>query len=155
MEPIVIENADGTSVTVELPVGLAGAAEPFLPVTTLLAVALLGLLLWLTMRIVRLRRSNRVSLGDGGVEPLERASRAHGNLAEFAPIGLVLTGLAEAQGAPWWLLAPTVLAFAAGRLTHALAFTGEAMSFEHRAIGMKLTIFSLVGLAVTALASLW
>ena len=130
------------------------AFELFLPVTTLLAVSLLGLLVWLTLRVVRERRGNRVSLGTGGVESLERLSRAHGNLAEFAPFGLILTALAEAQGAPWWLLAPTALAFLVGRLFHARAFAGEAMRFEDRALGMKLTVFALGGLAVTALGSL-
>ena len=140
------------------PPGASDAVMPspelFLPVTTLLAVALAALLVWLTLRVVRERRSNRVSLGSGGVERLERVSRAHGNLAEFAPFGLVLTALAELQGAPWWLLGPSALAFLAGRLFHARAFVGEAMSFPGREIGMKLTVFALGGLAATALGSL-
>lgn len=136
-------------------VELETAFEPFLPVTTLLAVALTGLLLWLVMRIVGERRGNRVSLGTGGVESLERASRAHGNLIETAPIALILAGLAEAQGAPWWLLAPTALAFLVGRVLHARAFTGEAMDFHARMVGMTITVFTLGGLAVTALFSLW
>ena len=158
MAPVTLAQSADTGVLIELPLGPGtplAVAEPFLPVTTLLGVALLGLLIWLTMRIVRERQSNRVSLGSGGVESLERAARAHGNLAEFAPFGLILTGLAELQGAPWWLLAPTALAFFAGRVLHALAFTGPTMSFPRRAAGMKLTIFSLGGLAVTALGSLW
>ena len=129
-------------------------ADPFLPITTLLAVALLALLVWLTLGIVRERQSHRVSLGTGGVERLERLSRAHGNLAEFAPIGLILSGLAELQGAPWWLLAPSALAFLAGRLFHTRAFAGDAMRFTDRAVGMKLTVFALGGLAATALGSL-
>ena len=155
MEPVLIERSDGTNAPVELPAGAPIAAvEPFLPITTMLAVALLGVLLWLTMAIVRERRSNRVSLGSGGVERLERLTRGHGNLAEFAPFGLILAGLAELQGAPWWLLAPSALAFLAGRLFHARAFAGDAMGFADRAVGMKLTIFALGGLAATALGSL-
>lgn len=133
-------------------------AEPhvlFLPVTTLLTVALTALLVWLILRIVRERLGHRVSLGSGGVESLERASRAHGNLVETAPFAVLLTGLAEAQGAWWWLLAPTALAFLAGRVLHARAFTGDAMDFKGRERGMRLTVYAVGGLAVTALGSLW
>ena len=134
---------------------VAAGANPFLPITTLLAVALTGLLVWLILRIVRVRIGDRVSLGTGGSEPLERLTRAHGNLIETAPFALVLTGLAEVQGAWWWLLAPTALVFAIGRLLHALAFTGERMSFPRRSVGMQMTVYALIGLAVTALGSLW
>ena len=136
-------------------VELETALELFLPVTTLLAVSLTGVLLWLVMRIVNERRSNRISLGTGGVESLERASRAHGNLVETAPVALILCALAEAQGAPGWLLAPTALAFLIGRVLHALAFLGAAMDFRGRMWGMVITILTLGGLAVTALGSLW
>ena len=131
------------------------AFDPFLPITTLLAVALTALLLWLVIRIVRVRIGDRVSLGTGGSEPLERLTRAHGNLVETAPFALVLAGLAEVQGAPWWLLGPTALVFLIGRVLHALAFTGARMSFPKRSAGMQMTVYALAGLAVTALGSLW
>ena len=127
----------------------------FLPVTTLLAVALTGLAVWLVLLIVRERIGNRVSLGTGGLESLERKSRAHGNLVETAPLALILCALAELQGAWWWLLAPTALVFLVGRVLHALAFTGPAMSLPKRSAGMRMTIYAMVGLAVTALGSLW
>ena len=137
------------------PVATVVTLDLFLPVTTILAVALTALLVWLIIRIVRVRIGDRVSLGTGGSEPLERLTRAHGNLIETAPFALVLTGLAEVQGAPWWLLGPTALVFLVGRVLHALAFTGPRMSFPRRSAGMQMTIYAMGGLAVTALGSLW
>ena len=147
MEPVIEEQVD--------PIALVAAeANLFLPITTLLAVALTGLLVWLILCIVRVRIGDRVSLGTGGSETLERLTRAHGNLIETAPFALILAGLAEVQGAPWWLLAPTALVFAIGRLLHALAFTGARMSFAKRSAGMQITVYALGGLALTALGSL-
>ena len=125
------------------------------PVTTLLAVSLTALLVYLIVRIVRVRMGERVSLGTGESERLERQTRAHGNLVETAPFALVLAGLAEAQGAPWWLLGVTALVFLVGRVLHALAFTGDRMSFAKRSAGMRMTVYALGGLAAIALGSLW
>ena len=43
------------------------------------------LLLTLSALVVRQRRRHHVELGDGGVPELERAIRAFGNAAEYAP----------------------------------------------------------------------
>ena len=70
------------------------------PVTALYA-ALLALLLLLLARSTILRRQTaRILLGDGADEPLQRRIRAHANFAEYAPLGLILLALCEAQGAP-------------------------------------------------------
>ena len=125
-----------------------------MPVTASLAAFAAVLLVALAMRIIRLRRSRRVSTGSGDVPVLERAARAHANLAEWAPVALVLCALAELQGAPWWMLAPTALVFAAGRAAHAYSFTREREEFRWRAWGMHMTIWPLLGLAAMALGSL-
>ncbi|MBD3766186.1 MAG: MAPEG family protein [Rhodobacterales bacterium] len=61
----------------------------------------------LSVRVIDRRRSAGVSLGDGGDGPLQRRIRAHGNFADYAPMGLVLLTIAElAQApAPWLHLA--------------------------------------------------
>ena len=41
-----------------------------------------GLMLcWLALQTIKLRRANKVKLGDGGVAELQAAIRAHGNFA--------------------------------------------------------------------------
>ena len=108
----------------------------------------------LAFRIIGLRRGERVSIGGGGVAALERAMRGHANLTEWAPVALILCALAEWQGAPWWLLAPTALVFALGRFAHAWSFTRPDEEFRYRVIGMHMTIWPFAGFAVMALLSL-
>ena len=59
-------------------------------VTPLIASALTLIFIRLSFAVIRLRRANRVGLGSGGNEELERAIRAQGNFAEYVPFGLIL-----------------------------------------------------------------
>lgn len=68
--------------------------------------ALLSLLfVALSIRTLRLRRRLSVSLGDDGHSAMVRAIRAHGNFAEYVPLGLLLIAGAETLDAP--ALAPS------------------------------------------------
>lgn len=117
-----------------------------LPITTLSACMLALLLVILSLRIIGVRRGEKVSLGSDGNETLERRIRAQGNLVEYAPIGLILIGLAELQQANSFLIGVSAAAFVMGRLLHgyALGFTDQAM--QPRVTGMLLTLFSLIAL---------
>lgn len=66
-----------------------------LPVTALYAGINIMLLVSLAFLVVHHRIANQVALGHNGVEPLERAIRVHGNLAEYAPSALILLALLE------------------------------------------------------------
>ena len=125
-----------------------------LPVATLLAATLAGLLIRLSLGVIALRRRHRVSVGTGGEPRLDRAMRAQANLIEYGPLAVILTALAEWQGAPLWLLAPTALVFALGRAAHAYSFTREREEFHFRVAGMHMTIWPLMGLIVMAVLSL-
>jgi uncharacterized protein len=61
-----------------------------LPITLTIAAAAAILHVWMSLRVSRLRRHFRVSIGDGGNEALARRMRAHGNFAENMPIFLIL-----------------------------------------------------------------
>src|ERR1700759_1830817 len=66
---------------------------------TPLYAGLLGLLLIvLAVNISRYRRGLQISAGDGGHPALRRAIRAHANLTENAPLGLILLLAVEVQG---------------------------------------------------------
>lgn len=114
---------------------------------TPLYAGILGLLLIvLSVRVIAARRRHRVSLGDGGNRELERRSRTQANLAEYAPIALILIGVLELAAYPPALLHLLGIAFAAGRILHAWGLsTVEGSSFG-RAAGMILT-FAVIGLA--------
>ncbi len=90
-----------------------------LPVTAALAAALGALLLLLAYDTVRNRFRTQTSFGTGDDEKLTRASRAHGNLAEHAPIAIILVGLLEHSGANHMGLMIVAGVFLLARLLHA------------------------------------
>jgi len=89
-----------------------------LPITSLVASAIVLLMIALALLVVHYRIANQVALGGAGIEPLERAIRTHANLTEFAPLALILLALLELNGlAPWQLWTLGGL-FIVARLSH-------------------------------------
>ncbi len=117
-----------------------------LPLTTLSACALGLLLVILSLRVVGTRRNQKVSLGSGDNEILERRIRAQGNLAEYGPMGLILIGLAELQQANPFLLGTAAAAFVMGRLLHGYALGFKRQAIRPRVTGMMLTFFGLLSI---------
>ena len=66
-----------------------------MPITAVFAALLAPLFLVLSYRVIKLRGSTRTALGDGGNPELLRRMRVQANFAEYAPLALVLIGLAE------------------------------------------------------------
>jgi len=116
----------------------------FLPITSLLACGLSVLLLILSGRVIQLRRNVGVSLGDGGDQWLSRAIRAQANLTEYAPLFVILLGLAESMGGNPLVLSWTALAFGLGRLMHGYALAFSASSPIARSGGMLMTLGAYV-----------
>ena len=123
---------------------------------TALAASLLGLQYFrLSLKVIGLRYKLKVSIGDGGHEQLERAIRSQANLAEYTPIALIMLACLELNGAPMWLTAPIAIAFVTGRILHPLGMsTGvgtstATTSIKPRVLGMHLTLWSIVLLAVS------
>ena len=97
----------------------------------------------LSFHVIGFRRKNRVSIGSGGVDELERAMRAHGNFAEYVPLGLFLMGALELNGAPLELVALLGTLLVVGRYFHAKGINEPPPEFTNRVRGMKLTFASL------------
>lgn len=76
------------------------------------------LLLGTAIDTVRQRLRLMAAHGDMGDARLISATRSHGNLAEHAPLVLILLGLAEASGRCPWLAWTLAGAFIVGRLAH-------------------------------------
>ena len=87
-----------------------------LPITTLSAVALSFILFVLALRVIGFRRSEGVSLGDGGKDNLQRAMRGQANLIEYALFATILIFLAELQGGFSIVLAVVAALFVIGRM---------------------------------------
>jgi uncharacterized membrane protein YecN with MAPEG domain len=119
-------------------------------ISALYASILALLIVWLALRVIKLRRAKRVVLGDGGDPELQAAIRAHGNATEYIPIALILLVLLELNGAHAVLLHSAGIAVLAGRLLHAKGILAEQL--QYRVLGMQSTFFALIGLAAANLA---
>ena len=117
-------------------------------VTSIIASVLTGILIKLSFAIIGLRRKNKVGLGSGGHDDLERAVRAQGNFAEYVPFGLILLACLELNGAAWWLVAIPGVTLIIGRLIHIVGINTPPPDFSKRVLGMKFTFFTLMALII-------
>lgn len=97
------------------------------------------LAIFLSLRIVFLRRRLQVGVGDGGHSELTLAIRAHANLLEYAPLALLLILLLEISGARSGLLHLLGGLLLLGRLMHAWGLSQHAGKSFGRFYGTALT----------------
>lgn len=64
--------------------------------TPIFAALLAFIFLFLSLSVIKLRFSKKVSLGDGGDPDLQAAIRTHANFTEYVPISLLLLWFVEA-----------------------------------------------------------
>ena len=121
-------------------------------ITSVIASLLTIIFIKLSFAVIGLRRKNKVGLGSGGHEDLERAIRAQGNFAEYVPFGIILIACLELNGAPWWLVALPGITLIIGRLIHAVGINQPPPDFSKRVLGMKFTFYTLITLVVLNLA---
>ncbi|MFM8270450.1 MAG: MAPEG family protein [Pseudomonadota bacterium] len=120
-----------------------------MPQITLILSSIMGLMcVWLALQVVKNRRKHQISLGDGGIDELARAIRAHGNFIEYVPLSLILLGMSELNHAPTFVVMGFAILIFLGRAFHAYAFLGGGEHFKPRVLGMKLTLYGLVALSV-------
>jgi hypothetical protein len=105
--------------------------------------------LWLSLRVIRYRRGERIPLGSGGNAALERAIRAHANFAEFVPFVVLLLILAEWGGTWPWVLHALGALLVTARLSHGMGMVQDPEDYRFRVFGMTGT-FSVMGIAAVA-----
>ncbi|MGZ5607918.1 MAG: MAPEG family protein [Methylobacter sp.] len=115
-------------------------------ITSIYASLSVLLIVKLSLAVIKLRRLNRVSVGDGGIEALQLAIRAHSNALEYIPIALMLLFMLELNGAPKILIHILGVTLLVGRILHAMGL--PAKDFKKRVLGMQITIYLLIGLAI-------
>ena len=119
-----------------------------LPTTLSMAAAAAILNIWLSIRIGRVRQAEKVSIGDGGSEPLIRRMRAQANFIENTPLTLILVAAIEIAGKGGaWLPAVAGL-FMLGRVAHAIGMDGSFRA--GRGLGTLAAMLAQLGLAVVA-----
>jgi uncharacterized membrane protein YecN with MAPEG domain len=121
-----------------------------LPITLLTVAAMVFLNVWLGWRIAEHRVGFKVSVGDGGHEPLLRRMRAQSNFIEQAPFFLILLGSLELGGANRLALAGIALIFTLARIAHGFGMDGGALH-RWRAMGISVSVLSSIVLSVWAI----
>ncbi len=124
-----------------------------MPITALYALPLALIFLTLTFRTIGYRRANRISVGDGGDSQLLQRMRVHANCAEYAPLGLVVLGLAESVAVPVVMLHVLGSALVTGRLMHAIGMSQSPQIMPLRVGGMVLTTLAIAATALAAAGS--
>jgi uncharacterized membrane protein YecN with MAPEG domain len=120
------------------------------PVTLTATAAAIFLNMWLGWRVSAFRRKFKVSVGDGGHEPLLRRMRAQANFIENAPFFLLLVGGLELSGANRLALAIIAALFMLARIAHGLGMDGGELG-RWRRNGIMASTFMSVALAIWAL----
>lgn len=103
-------------------------------------------MVWLALQTIKVRRANKVKLGDGGDFELQSAIRAHGNFAEYMPITIILLFLLEYNGMHYLVIHVIGIAFLVGRWTHAQGLLKD--NLRKRVMGMGFTLNIIIGLAI-------
>jgi len=110
------------------------------------------LIIYLSFQVISARRRLQISVGDGNNEELQTAQGAQSNAIEYIPISLLLLFYLEYNGASNWIIHLAGVALITGRIIHAHGLLNR--SFRRRVLGMKITIYVLVGLCLLNLAFL-
>lgn len=106
------------------------------------------LVLGLAMRVMWLRGTHRVALGDGDDAVLRRAIRVHANATEYVPLALLLLVLMALEQAPAWQLHACGIVLVAARLLHAFGLSRTPGTSFGRASGAGLTVLVMLVMAV-------
>jgi uncharacterized protein len=130
-----------------------------LPITAFVAAVCAIMLLITAIDTVRQRLRLKVAFGDGNDAKLISASRAHGNLAEHAPIVILLIALLEMSRAHHLTLMTIGALFLLARVAHIIGLfmpstPGKApVPRQIGVIGTWLTLAVLAGWALFLLAT--
>ncbi len=109
--------------------------------------------IYLSTRVIALRRSRKIALGANGDPVMERAMRVHANFTEYTPFALLLLFMLETNGGNSVWLNLLCAALLAGRVLHALGLAKANEDFRYRVAGMAATL-SVIGAAAASLAGL-
>lgn len=118
------------------------------PVTAIFAAVIGILLIVLSVMVSRFRLKFKKSLGVNDDRDFHAVVRAHANLTEYAPIGLIMLAIAELNGVPATLIYWTGMGFVVGRLLHAFGMiNGHGGPHVARLVGSLLSWLAIVVLA--------
>ncbi|WP_338364472.1 MAPEG family protein [uncultured Pseudoalteromonas sp.] len=98
--------------------------------------------IYLSYNVIKIRRSEQVSLGDNANPQLQRAIRAHANFMEYVPFAVILLFLAEYQGLASHYCNLLCGALLVGRVFHNLGIVEN--NLKYRQIGTIATFLVII-----------
>ena len=125
---------------------------PGITATYLGALALLYA--FLSLRVARMRRGNRIGFGDGENQKLRSAIRAHAHFAEYVPIIVVMNALLEMGGAPAAQMRALLGTLTISRILHPFGMHAKPLTPQFiigRMVGMILTVLVMIASALLLL----
>ena len=126
----------------------------YLPISLTFAVAATIINLWLSWRVGKLRVSEKVLHGDGGVPLVSKRMRAHSNFTEYTPYVLILFTLIElALGSQSWLWI-LAIAYLVGRILHPIGMDYD-IPHKARMIGILLTYVVTLALCIAGIYAIY
>lgn len=128
----------------EARMNILSAVSPYVGINILI-------LLFLSWSVIGVRRSDKISLGDGGDAKLAQKIRAHGNAAEYMPMAMIGLLVMASTGQPLWAVHFGGILFTVGRALHAYGLTNKSGISFGRFYGMVATLVSLAWIAVFCL----
>jgi hypothetical protein len=119
------------------------------PVSAVFAAVLGLLLIFLSLLVSRHRLKLKQGMGVSEDIDFQATVRAHANLVEYAPMGLIMLAVAELNGVPGALIYWTGMGFVVGRLLHAFGMiNGRGGPHIARMAGILLTWLAIVVLSL-------
>lgn len=120
-----------------------------LPTTLSLAAAAALINIWLGIRCGQVRTREKISIGTGGSDALERRMRAQLNFVENTPWVILLVAAIElAEKGGQWLAIVGAL-YMVARIAHAFGMDGGSME-KGRMVGVLISMLTQIGLAIVA-----
>src|SRR5260221_5435254 len=86
----------------------------------------------LSVRVIELRASSKIGIGNGNDPAMERRIRVHGNFAEYVPLALLLLAFMEMQQQPRYLVHILCIVLIVARIIHAIGVTPVEENFPMR-----------------------
>jgi len=118
--------------------------------TTVIYASLSALLIvWLSLRVIKVRRKHRISIGDGSEDEMKVAMAAQSNAIEYIPIALLLLFALEYNHGNLFLLHFLGISMIGARFIHARAIQTD--NLKARAFAMQVTLLTLITLALVNL----
>lgn len=109
------------------------------------------LFLWLSIRVITLRRSKKIAIGTRNDQELTRAIRVQANFSEYVPLAILLLAFLELNNLSPALLHLLCILLLTGRSIHAYGVSKIKEDFRFRVAGMLLTLSTI---AIAALINI-